>query len=330
MDGEYSFSLLPGCPAGFGVQLDLVIEADWGYGSQEQVIIFTAGSGFSDDIEGDLASWYHQAATEGSADAWHVESWRSRSGERSWKFGGDGSGSYPDSSDGALSLSPVCVASGGELRFWDWLQAEEEGATTGWDCALVEVSTDFGATWRLLEPEGGYTHTKAWSAGNPIPNGTPCWSGSHAWREEVFDLSTLEGETVMFRFRFGSDEYVGMEGWYVDDVEISFPTTAAGEEPSDERGVPPVFALRQNAPNPFNPVTTIRYELPVDAHVEVEIYNIAGRLVRRLVDGPVEAGYRQAIWDGTDGRGRAVASGVYLYRMSAGTFESRRMMVLLK
>ena len=104
--------------------------------------------------------------------------------------GGDAHEVYPQSSDGALSLAPMCIGANGELRFWDWLQAEEESPTTGWDCAIVEASTDLGAIWELLEPVGGYTHTKAWSSGNPIPNDTPCWSGSHNWREEVFDLAS--------------------------------------------------------------------------------------------------------------------------------------------
>ncbi|MBD3349020.1 MAG: T9SS type A sorting domain-containing protein [Candidatus Eisenbacteria bacterium] len=330
LEGECTLSFAPDCPASHLVPVLVEIEADWGYSSSDGIYVLTAGGGLSDDIEGDVSGWYHVAVTEGAVDAWHVESYRSHSGERSWKFGGEGYDSYPSSSDGALMLDPVCVPSGGELRFWDWLQAEEESGTTGWDCALVEASTDFGATWELIEPVGGYTHIKTVSQGNPLPDGTPCWSGSHGWRQEVFDLSGLAGESVIFRFRFASDEAWEQEGWYIDDVEIALEPGAAGSEPENERGLPATFTLRQNAPNPFNPVTTIRYELPVDSDVLVSVYNVAGKLVRTLVDGRVEAGYHRAVWDGTDEKGRSVASGVYMYRLTAGGHRSRRMMVLLK
>lgn len=331
LDGEYSLTFLEGCPPSLEVVLNVAIEADWGYSSATSLTLLTAGPGITEDIEGDLSNWYHDVVTAGSADAWHVESTRAHSGVSSWNFGGEGHLSYPSSSDGALIIGPLCIGAGPELRFWDWLQAEQEGTTTGWDCALVEVSVDYGATWDEIGPVGGYTHTKAWTAGNPLPNGTPCWSGSHDWREEVFDLSSLSGQTVVFRFRFASDEYVDFEGWYVDDVQVSFEGSAPhDEQAASERDLPAAFALRQNAPNPFNPATVIRYELPIEAHVRIDVYNVAGRLVRTVVDEPVGAGYNQAVWNGLDAAGHRVASGVYMYRMTAGDFESKRMMVLLK
>ncbi|MFH1501769.1 MAG: C25 family cysteine peptidase [Candidatus Eisenbacteria bacterium] len=329
LEGAYSLTLLPGCPQSHELHLNVDIDADWGYGATVQVVVLTGGPEYADDIEGEVASWFHDVVTPGATDAWHVESYRTHSGSHSWKFGGDGYQIYPQSSDGYLSLYPMCIGANGELRFWDWLQAEEESGTTGWDCALVEVSADFGGTWELIEPVGGYTHTKAWTSGNPLPNDTPCWSGIHNWREEVFDLSSLAGQTLMFRFRFTSDEYVGYEGWYVDDVSVTFDAAAA-PAPEGDRGIPGDFALLQNVPNPFNPVTAIRYELPVEAHLRIEVYNVAGRLVRTVADAPADAGYGEVVWDGRDATGHRVASGVYLYRMMAGDFEAKRMMVLLK
>ncbi len=331
LDGEYTITFLPGCPASLEVGLDIDVEADWGYEASDGTTILTAGSDIMEDVEGDLSVWFHDVATDGSADAWHVEPTRAHSGSYSWNFGGDGHDLYPPLSDGALYLGAFCLSAGAELRFWDWLSAETEGPTTAWDCALVEISTDHGVTWDLLEPVEGYTHTKTTNSANAIPDGTPCWSGMHDWREEVFDLSSYVGENAMFRFRFGSDDAFEMEGWYVDDVSLTFdasvapqPTTAGG------LGLPVAFALRQNAPNPFNPVTTIRYELPTDSDVRIDVYNVAGRHVRTVVDGPVAAGYNEVVWDGRDNSGKRVASGVYLYRMSAGDFESKKMMVVLK
>ena len=119
----------------------------------------------------------------------------------------------------------------------------------------------------------------------------------------TFDLTAFEGETIQIRFRFASDGYVSEEGWYVDDVQI---TSTGPETGVDEPVVPMLFALKQNAPNPFNPTTVIHYQLPQAADVKVEIFNVAGRLVRTLVDDAQDAGFRSVVWDGTsdDGRGR--------------------------
>ena len=94
--------------------------------------------------------------------------------------------------------------------------------------------------------------------------------------------------------------------------------------------LPARFALLQNAPNPFNPVTVIRYELPVPTHVRIDVYTVSGRLVRTVADEYREAGYGRVVWDGTDATGRKVASGIYVYGMRAGGFTSRKRMVLLK
>ncbi|HPU85958.1 MAG TPA: FlgD immunoglobulin-like domain containing protein [Candidatus Latescibacteria bacterium] len=80
---------------------------------------------------------------------------------------------------------------------------------------------------------------------------------------------------------------------------------------------PPRFALHANAPNPFNPATTIRFDLPADGFVTLAVYDISGRLVRTLAEGNTGAGVHGVVWDGRDGNGRDVASGVYLVRLAA-------------
>jgi hypothetical protein len=95
--------------------------------------------------------------------------------------------------------------------------------------------------------------------------------------------------------------------------------------------VPLAFALHPNVPNPFNPATTITYDIPSGgADVNIAIYDVAGRLVRQLVDEHRAAGTWSLQWNGEDGRGQRVASGVYFYRMRAGSFLETRKMVLLK
>ena len=118
------------------------------------------------------------------------------------------------------------------------------------------------------------------------------------------------------------------EGWYIDDINLTFTGGSTGVDGALEG--PRTFALGQNVPNPFNPVTVIRYQLPHAADVKIDVFNIAGRLVKTIVDEHQEAGYKEGAWDGTNEAGEKVASGVYMYRMEAGDYTSKRTMVLLK
>jgi hypothetical protein len=93
---------------------------------------------------------------------------------------------------------------------------------------------------------------------------------------------------------------------------------------------PQAFALGQNAPNPFNPSTTIRYSLPRTSTVRLTVYNLLGQQVRVLKDGPQPAGDYMVLWNGQDRRGRPVSSGVYLYRLTTEHFIATKRMLLLK
>jgi hypothetical protein len=94
---------------------------------------------------------------------------------------------------------------------------------------------------------------------------------------------------------------------------------------------PKTFALYQNVPNPFNPTTTIRYDLPSASPVTLVIYDVSGRRVRVLKRGVMEAaGRRTVVWDGTGDEGARVASGVYFYRLEAGSYTNTRRMVLIQ
>lgn len=90
------------------------------------------------------------------------------------------------------------------------------------------------------------------------------------------------------------------------------------------------FALGANYPNPFNPMTTIAFELPEAQSVRLSIYSLDGRLVNNLVQGQFAAGKHSVVWMGRDGRGQTVASGTYFYRIAAGSFQETQKMVLAK
>lgn len=94
--------------------------------------------------------------------------------------------------------------------------------------------------------------------------------------------------------------------------------------------LPQSYQLSQNYPNPFNPSTTIRFNLPKAEFVSLRVFNILGQLVVTLADRPFSAGANQITWDGKDGRGRRVASGIYLYRIDTKSFTDTRKMILMK
>jgi len=94
--------------------------------------------------------------------------------------------------------------------------------------------------------------------------------------------------------------------------------------------LPKTFSLAQNYPNPFNPITEIKYALPKDCWVRLDIYNILGQKVTTLVDGAQKAGYKTANWDSRGVSGSEVSSGIYFYSIKADKFTATKKMVLLK
>ena len=94
--------------------------------------------------------------------------------------------------------------------------------------------------------------------------------------------------------------------------------------------IPNIFALHPAYPNPFNPVTTLRYDLPEQTQITLTIYDLMGREVTQIVNTTKEPGLKSVQWDATDSFGKPVSAGVYLYQIRAGEFVQTRKMVLLK
>lgn len=97
-----------------------------------------------------------------------------------------------------------------------------------------------------------------------------------------------------------------------------------------ELGLPESFALHSNFPNPFNPETTIRFDIPNQSNVSLAIYDILGKKIAELADTDYNAGYYQLRWNGRDSRGQIVPAGVYFYRIQADNFTQTNKMILLK
>ena len=98
----------------------------------------------------------------------------------------------------------------------------------------------------------------------------------------------------------------------------------------DNASLPKEFALHNNYPNPFNPVTNIVYDIPEATDVTLEIYNVMGQRVRTLAQGNHEPGRYQIVWSATNDIGQALSSGMYIYRIQAGDFVSVKKLVLMK
>lgn len=110
---------------------------------------------------------------------------------------------------------------------------------------------------------------------------------------------------------------------------ITDTTTISGNEQIANK-IPKSYELMQNYPNPFNPTTLINYQLPENQTVTLEIYNSLGEKIRTLVDETQAAGFHSVQWKGDNNYGNKVASGMYLYRITAGRFTSVKKMLLLK
>lgn len=101
-----------------------------------------------------------------------------------------------------------------------------------------------------------------------------------------------------------------------------------GVETAPLQGLPLAYVLGQSLPNPTTGKVAIRYALPQDGRVGLRVYDIRGRLVRELVKADQQAGWKTVSWDGRDARGRNLASGVYFYRLEAGSYTATRKLVI--
>jgi len=109
----------------------------------------------------------------------------------------------------------------------------------------------------------------------------------------------------------------------------SAPISVSGETGIQKNMMPEAYVLHPNFPNPFNPQTTIGFDLPSSSMVSLLIYDAQGHLVRMLVNSCLGGGTHSVVWNGTDEKGRKVSSGLYFCRMKAGMFEQTCKMTLL-
>jgi len=170
-------------------------------------------------------------------------------------------------------------------------------------------------------------------ASEPLPEP---WLRASPMAGTVVPMSVGELELTINPIDVQEGDYYGLVSIVTNDPNnllVEIPVTlhvnsiisATGDE-----GLPTAFALGNAYPNPFNPTTTIAYAVPRSGHVTLRIFDVAGRLVRTLVEGDATAGHHTVVWNGRDHGDRQVASGTYYYRLSADGFNDTRKMVLVK
>lgn len=197
---------------------------------------------------------------------------------------------------GALDCSRLQAVS---LRFRRWLGVE----VSVYDTAAVRASVD-SITW-----------TDVWMNSNQLTD--------PSWQLVEYDLASIADgqETLYLRWVMGAtDEAWEFCGWNLDDIELLGlgDGTVAIDDGPDDGGLPPAvpdeLAVR-SWPNPFNPQTTIAFDVPRDQHVRVTVHDARGRRVRVLYDQNAAAGTESVPWNGTDDGGGRVASGVYFVQV---------------
>ena len=152
-------------------------------------------------------------------------------------------------------------------------------------------------------------------------------------------IDTVSGKILIHQILNGDDIAFDLNPYSRDEsnVAISYEfidqnnnTISSGSLDYKLNPIPATFALKDNYPNPFNPTTTIRYDLPTSALVNIVIYDITGREVARPLSSMQNPGYHSVIWNSKNFNGESVAAGIYFYQIQTKEFVQTKKMLLLK
>ena len=302
--------------------------------------IFAIATAYHYTFETGEEGWTH-TTTSGWSDEWHLSTQRNHTGGGStaWKCGSTGTGDYGTRLKALLETPVVDFGENSMLVFWHWIDAEDyepvQGSGIAWDGAALSLVDSTGAA-SPIDPVDGYPYRMIPDGEAPFTNNKPVYSGQSDWQIAVFDLSGYTGPGKI-RFKFGSDSYVGGEGWYIDDVMIWSSTEAlAGLEGCDDicdlkDETPPRFALGNPFPNPAKGTTDISYAVPSPGgHVSLKVFDVTGRLTATLIDEHRLPGRYSVTWNGRNGGGSAVSPGIYFVRMQSGDFSAASKVMLLR
>ena len=234
---------------------------------------------------------------------------------------GNAAGAFDIDNGRTTLFSPIFDLSNMEnpvIRYFKWY-SNDRGATPGTDFWKVDISNNGGQTWINLE------------------NTRESTDGWEKFQFRVLDVLEPTGQ-IQLRFTASDLGQASLVEALIDDVEILSQAIVTGiEDEQTVSALPKEFALNQNYPNPFNPATAIDFAVPNNARVTLSVFNLLGQEIRTLVSGERQPGAYSVTWDGRDDFGKAVASGLYIYKMTAistsgeaGNFTQSRKLMLLK
>ncbi len=246
------------------------------------------------------------------------------------------------------------------MNVFKWEYTKDSGTVAGSDCAWIDdvvfpsSGEQVGAPAMLVDMQAidfGIVHfnetesipVTVSNAGTAAMLGTitsaePFWLGTDPTQPVyTLDYQLQAGEFITINVNFSptvQQEYSGDLIITSDDPfapVTTIPITGTGAPVANEDPVNPVItALKGNHPNPFNPSTTISFSLKEKGPLTLEIYNILGQKVTTLVNGVMDKGTHNVVWNGKDSKGRSVASGIFFYRMKSGAYTSTKKMIMMK
>ena len=193
------------------------------------------------------------------------------------------------------------------------------GVPTGMQAIAMENSISL--SWDISEAEDFqyFVLERSNEAINGVEDTTISYELINANYEDLNFVRNVE-----YSYKLAAYDYAGNRSEFTEPVSVILLSI----DPLSL--IPDVFALHQNYPNPFNPTTQIRYDLPDNKFVSINIYDVMGRKIKSLININQETGYRSITWNATDDLGQPVSAGMYIYTIQAGEFRQTRKMVLLK
>jgi subtilisin-like proprotein convertase family protein len=222
--------------------------------------------------------------------------------------------------DWTLSVSDGASGDSGMVNEWCLHFVYDEGPVAAVVTPLMvdAVTGGMGLNWHV-DPAGleGYNVYRRTAETNRVRlNGQVLPIGDGRLNFTDAGEGLVEGDKVIYSCALVRE---GKEIGFSEEVEVTFKAMT-----------PQVLALHDNYPNPFNPVTNIKFDLPKSGRVRLNVFDVSGRLVKTLVDENRTAASYTVVWDGTDNRGGRVASGTYYYRLQANDKVLTHKMMLVK